>query len=59
MFDVKLVKALILQITFSLYLQAVVINDQDIKRQEIRVQEARKKLETAMTSLRGAEVALN
>lgn len=40
-------------------IQAVVITEQDIKRQELKVQEARKKLETAMTTLREGEIASN
>ena len=41
----------IFQMTFSL-LQAVVVTDHDIKKQEVKVTEARKRLEHAISALK-------
>ncbi len=37
-------------LTWTFVFQQVVINDEDIKRQELKVQEARKKLESIMAT---------
>ena len=39
-------------ISVSCYVQAVVVTDQDIRRQEMRVKEAQKGLEAALQALR-------
>ena len=43
-------------IVFICVFQSVVVTDADIKRQEQKVLEARKRLEGAMTALRDAEI---